>query len=338
MVKEFEGLISECYDYYSSSEEDTTRLYLPQWVHLLNSQLKWTNLTDVCPRPWRYSSAQELNNYPSWAQHHLYDGGGYVLDLGYDRPTAMRMMEDVKDKNWIDRRTRAVLLEFQVMNLNSNLMSIVTYYYEVLPFGFGQTWEQIDTIKIFNLQSLSFGFYLTCQVLFFLLVLMYLTIILMRLYSKGCAFFKVVWNWVDIGQILSAGLAIVFYVFKSKFLHDCISELRKNPFVTISFQFAILWAEMKNFALSVALFIAAFKILRYIHLNPHVQILDWTITSAKRDLVSFFVIVAIIFFAHAHFGYIAFGNSVYSFSSLFRSIASEFELALGNTNHVKEKK
>lgn len=167
VVKEFKGLISECYDYYSSSEEDTTRLYLPQWVHLLNSQLKWTNLSDVCPRPWRYLSAQELNNYPSWAQHHPYDGGGYVLDLGYDRPTAMRMMEDVKDKNWIDRRTRAVLLEFQVMNLNSNLISIVTYYYEVLPFGFGQTWEQIDTIKIFNLQSLSFGFYLTCQVLFF---------------------------------------------------------------------------------------------------------------------------------------------------------------------------
>ena len=110
----------------------------------------------MCPRPWRYSSAQELNNYPSWAQHHLYDGGGYVLDLGYDRPTAMRMMEDVKDKNWIDRRTRAVLLEFQVMNLNSNLMSIVTYYYEVLPFGFGQTWEQIDTMKIFNLLNLSF--------------------------------------------------------------------------------------------------------------------------------------------------------------------------------------
>ena len=70
--------------------------------------------------PWRYSSPEELNNLPSWTQHNRYDGGGYVLDLGYDKPTAIRMMEGVKDKDWIDRRTRAVLLEFQVLNLNTN--------------------------------------------------------------------------------------------------------------------------------------------------------------------------------------------------------------------------
>ena len=315
-------------------EEDKTRLYLPHWIHLPDSQREWQNLTQLCPRPWRYSSGDELNNFPSWAQHHLYDGGGYVLDLGYDKPTAIRMMEDVKDKDWIDRRTRAVLLEFQVLNLNTNLMSIVTYHYEVLPFGFGLTYEKIDTIKLFNLQSLSYGFYLTCQILFLLLVLVYIAIILIRLYRQGCSFFKRVWNWIDIGQILSALLAIVFYVIKSKFMHDSIQELRKNPFVTVSFQFAILWTEMENVALSAALFIATLKILHFIRLNPHVQMLAWTIASAKNDIFSFCTLFGIIFIAHAHFAYLAFGSSVYSFSSVLRSFASEFELSLGNTDHV----
>ncbi|XP_068680257.1 LOW QUALITY PROTEIN: polycystin-1-like protein 2 [Montipora foliosa] len=334
VVKVFESLVDKCYDFYSSSEEDTTRLYLPHWVRLSTSQLQWTNVTELCPRPWRYSSAKELNNFASWAQHHLYAGGGYVLDLGYDRPTAMRMMEGVKDKDWLDRRTRAVLLEFQVLNLNTNLMSIITYHYEVLPFGFGLTWEKIDTVKIFNFQSLSFGFYLTCQILYLLVVLVYITIILMRLYSQGCAFFKAVWNWIDLGQILSATLAVVFYVIKSKFMHDSLNELRKNPFITMSFQFAILWTEMENFALSAALFIATFKLLRFIHLNPQVQILVWTMVSAKSDIFSFCAILGIIFAAHAHFAYMAFGSSVYSFSSVLRSFASEFELTLGNTDHV----
>ncbi|KAL9954036.1 hypothetical protein ACROYT_G041524 [Oculina patagonica] len=139
VVKEFETIIDKCYDFYSMSEEDTTRLYLPHWIHLSDAQHGWANLTQLCPMPWRYSSPEELNNFPSWAQHHIYDGGGYVLDLGYDKPTAIRMMEGVKDKDWIDRRTRAILLEFQVLNLNTNLMSIVTYHYEVLPNGFGLT-------------------------------------------------------------------------------------------------------------------------------------------------------------------------------------------------------
>lgn len=327
-------MIDKCYDFYSMSEEDTTRLYLPHWIHLSDSQLGWTNLTQLCPRPWRYSSSRELKNFPSFAQHHLYDGGGYVLDLGYDKPTAIRMIEDVKDKDWIDRRTRAVLLEFQVLNLNTNLMSIVTYHYEVLSFGFGLTWEKIDTIKIFNFKTLSFGFYLTCQILFLLALLVYMSIILLRLYRKGCAFFKVVWNWIDIGQIISSTLAIVFYVIKSKFMHDSINELRKNPFLTVSFQFAIFWTEMENVALSAALFIATFKILRFIRLNPHVQILAWTIASAKSGIFSFSVMFGIIFVAHAHFAHIAFGSSVFSFSSVIRSFVSEFELSLGKTNHV----
>ena len=171
------------------SEEDTTRLYLPHWIHLSDAQQGWANLSQLCPRPWRYSSPEELNNVPSWAQHHIYDGGGYVLDLGYDKPTAIRMMEGVKDKDWIDRRTRAVLLEFQVLNLNTNLMSIVTYHYEVLPFGFGLTYEKIDTIKIFNFQNLSYSFYITCQLLFMLVVLVYVIILLIRLYRQRCSFF-----------------------------------------------------------------------------------------------------------------------------------------------------
>lgn len=335
VVKALQPWIDKCYDFYSMSEEDTTRLYLPHWIHLSESQLAWKNLTELCPRPWRYSTAKELNNFPSLAQHHFYDGGGYVLDLGYDQPTAIRMMEGVKDKDWIDRRTRAVLLEFQVLNLNTNLMSIVTYHYEVLPFGFGLTWERIDTIKIFNFQSLSFGFYLTCQILFLLVVLLYIAIILIRLYRQGCAFFKAGWNWIDIGQIISATLAIVFYVIKSKFMHDSISKVRENPFLTVSFQFAILWTDMENVALSAALFIATFKILRFIRLNPHVQMLVWTILSAKSDIFSFCVIFGIVFVAHAHLAYLAFGGYVYSFSSFLRSFASEFELSLGNTNHIK---
>ena len=151
-------MIVKCYDFYSMSEEDTTRLYLPHWIHLSDSQLSWNNLSQLCPKPWRYSTAEELNNFPSWAQHHIYGGGGYVLDLGYDKPTAIRMMEAVKDKDWIDRRTRAILLKFQVLNMTINLMSIITYHYEVLSFEFGLTYERIDTIQLFNFQTMAYSF------------------------------------------------------------------------------------------------------------------------------------------------------------------------------------
>ena len=334
VVKELEDMIDKCYNFYSMSEEDTIRLYLPYWIHLSDPQLSWNNLSQLLPRPWRYSTAEELNNFPSRAQHHVYGGGGYVLDLGYDKPTAIRMMEAVKDKDRIDRRTRAILLEFQVLNLNTNLMSIITYHYEVLPFGFGLTYERIDTIKLFNFQTMAYSFYLMCQLIFIFMVLVYITILLIRLCRKGGAFFKRIWNWIDVGQIVSASLAVVFYVMKVKFMHDSIQEVRRNPFVTVSFQFAIFWTEMENAALSFALFFATFKNLHSIRLNPQLQILAWSLAIAKNDIFSISVLFGLLFIAHGHFAYMVFGGSVFSFSSFIRSFASEFELALGNTFHV----
>ena len=53
----------------------------------------------------------------------------------------------------------------------------------------------------------------------------------------------------------------VFFIIKAKFMHDSIHEVRRNPFVTVRFQFAIFWTEMEHAALSFALFFATFKIL-----------------------------------------------------------------------------
>ena len=104
----------------------------------------------------------------------------------------------------------------------------------------------------------------------------------------------------------------------------------------MSFQFAIFWAEIENAALSLALFIATCKVLHFIRLNPHVQILVWTIVTARHDIFSFCALFGILFAAHAHFAYLAFGSSVFSFSSFPRSFASEFELTLGKTVHFVE--
>ena len=53
---------------------------------------------------------------------------------------------------------------------------------------------------------------------------------------------------------MSASLAIVFYIIKTKFMHDSIHEVRRNSFPTISFQLAIFWTEIEHAALSFALF------------------------------------------------------------------------------------
>lgn len=68
-----------------------------------------------------------------------YEGGGYVAVMGYDEETAQGVLGETFGHGWVDRQTRAVILEFAVFNINTNLLSIATYFYEVIATGAAYT-------------------------------------------------------------------------------------------------------------------------------------------------------------------------------------------------------
>lgn len=65
---------------------------------------------------FRYTTASELESTSTTAGVRTYGGGGYLLRLtGYigdlqDRITLMQ------EENWVDNRTRALIVEFSVYN------------------------------------------------------------------------------------------------------------------------------------------------------------------------------------------------------------------------------
>ena len=145
-------LIKDCYFDYSSEDEDTTQLSLPGWKPLpLNTS--WPKVLVQCPKPWRYQTAEELDNYSIRGSRSSYEGGGYVAVLGYDQRTAQGVLGETLGHGWIDRQTRAVILEFAVFNVNTNLLSIGTYFYEVLAAGAAYANRRVETFELYNTES-----------------------------------------------------------------------------------------------------------------------------------------------------------------------------------------
>ncbi|XP_015749961.1 PREDICTED: polycystin-2-like, partial [Acropora digitifera] len=138
--------IAECFYDYSSEVEDTTALSLPGWKPLIHNA-SWPGALSLCPKPWRYQTAEELNSRPMTGTYNSYDGGGYVALLGYDEETAKGVLAETLGKGWIDRRTKAVILEFAVFNVNTNLLTIATYFYEVKATGVAYTTAKVDTLE-----------------------------------------------------------------------------------------------------------------------------------------------------------------------------------------------
>lgn len=308
---------------------------LPGWTPINNSA-QFENVSKLCPAPWRYTSPEDLQLISSWGFFTVYDGGGYVADLGYSKDTAGPLISSLRQKGWIDRHTRAVLLEFTIYNPYTGYLSISTYYYEILPTGYGNTFPRIDTVLLTSTESGLYQFYLFCQLFYIMLVFLFIIKQLYRMFRQRRAYFRNVWNVIEILQLISSSLVVAFYVIKSKLILKRISTLKENPFVPVSFQDVIIWNEAENVALAFAVFIATLKLLRMIRFNPHVIILLQSFRVSRELLVSYSVLFVVIFISYAQLGRVALGSNMYRYSTFVRTLAAELLMCLGGDMQFRE--
>ena len=113
-----------------------------------------------------YSSAEDLDSYPYWANHHVYAGGGYVFELKSNQFQIQRKMDELKELEWIDRYTRAIFIEFSVYNPNVDLFGTVTLVAEVLTSGGLNPYVRVDSVNLLGNYQKSFGFQLLCEIAF----------------------------------------------------------------------------------------------------------------------------------------------------------------------------
>ena len=74
---------------------------------------------------WQYASSDDIDGSKHSGSMGVYNGGGYIINLGEKRSESEAILADLKDQLWIDRGTRAVFIDFSVYNANINLFCVV---------------------------------------------------------------------------------------------------------------------------------------------------------------------------------------------------------------------
>jgi hypothetical protein len=81
----------------------------------------FTDPKDKPDEGWGFKGAIELRSAPKSGLITMYGGGGYVLYLGHTAAIAKSRLEEFRKKEWIDKRTRGVHVEFLAYNPNVKL-------------------------------------------------------------------------------------------------------------------------------------------------------------------------------------------------------------------------
>lgn len=309
----FRDVIYDCYGEYSESNEDR------------NSKDDVDNYT-----AFTYQSEASLDGSSSEGKLASYSGGGFVQNLGTSKLQTTQILEHLFGNRWITRGTRALFIDFTVYNANVNLFCVVRLSVEFPATGGAMTSWSFRTVKLLRYVTVFEFFVLACEVFFVLFILYYIIEELLEISVIKLAYFKSVWNLLDIMVILISIVILVFDVYRTVTVDRKLQELTNKPDQFQDFDFISLWQIRFDNAIAITVFIAWVKLFKYVSFNKTMTQLTSTLARCAKDLAGFAVMYFIVFLAFTQLGYLLFGSKLKDFSDFTSSFFALFNIILGS--------
>ena len=151
-----------CEHSYSIFNEDK-RSYQPGWLNETTNQTYSSSIV----KAFQYRSSDTLDTYPYIGEYATYAGGGYVYEFRGSLVDMQTNLSRLHELQWIDVKTRAVLIQMTLYNPNVKLLTSVTMLTEFLSTGGlfpSARFEPINFYSKFTRNSLSSHSLLYCIV------------------------------------------------------------------------------------------------------------------------------------------------------------------------------
>ena len=110
-----------CFEKYIEEDEDENK-YCVGWTPYNSTFCESVDYKNryFTANAWKFTNAMDIWGSPMLGEYTTYGGGGYILKFTTNRAAANLMMQEIKTHYWIDRGTRAIILEFTLYNGNTH--------------------------------------------------------------------------------------------------------------------------------------------------------------------------------------------------------------------------
>ncbi|XP_053382148.1 uncharacterized protein LOC123562231 [Mercenaria mercenaria] len=321
------GSVNHCRNDYNWYDDDT-KAYLPGWVD--TSEENRTILDERRDDPFVYQNSVRLKSAPYVATLQTYKGGGYVVNFERSYRRTVRNLTRIRHEDWLDLRTRAIMLEFTVYNPNSNLFASAVMITEFPAFGAAVARSEF---KIFRLQSYVGGFAIVViffEVLYCCFTIFFFVRCIKKVKKDRCKYFKTFWDILEFCMLCFAVACIAMYIFKHMLTEVAFHYLKKQSQPEfINFQSLAMYDEFYGYMTAIVVFLASIQFLKLLQFNKKMNMLGDTVKLATKDLKVFSIAFLLYFFAFAFTAYLLFGKHMIGYNGFVSSAESTFAFTLG---------
>jgi len=278
---------------------------------------------------WLYNTSAEVWGLPITAEKGTYDGGGYFMKLDVNSHVSKEIFIELIENEWFDAQTRAVILEFTVYNANANLFAYAVFVGEFPEVGGFIPYVKMHVFRLFLHAGPDGEFILILKFSFCLMALFATLKMVYEASGDTKAFFKCVWNYLDIAALLMSYITIGVYIYMLGVVQKTIDVFHKDKNAYVGFENIAFIEFLSNTTFSGLVFLLSIRVSRILGYSGKINEMAAVISNAAGDLLGFLVIFSFATFAYVLWGNMLFGKDVAKFRSLFTSFGTITESIIG---------
>ncbi|KAL3267693.1 hypothetical protein HHI36_006825 [Cryptolaemus montrouzieri] len=174
---------------------------------------------------WGY---QESIGEPHFGIAGFYRSGGYTAQLGRTLHNSYVNFEYLKRYIWMDQFTRAILIEFVLYNVNTNLFNFALVVLERTPTGYIHKEVLVKTQRIIKHSTRTNAITFISGISFTFIVLILSVRTVLRIIKTKTWYARDIWHVVDLSLIVISVVWIILYFKKLQLMQYFAKELQEK--------------------------------------------------------------------------------------------------------------
>ncbi|KAL3876145.1 hypothetical protein ACJMK2_034017, partial [Sinanodonta woodiana] len=284
---------------------------------------------------WSFTDPQDIWGLPVTGQYTVYGGGGYIANMAVNREITGWILNELWAESWIDRQTRAVMLEFTLYSADVNLFIYSIFIMETPETGGVTPFYSIQPLRLY-MHTGALGMYtLACEVIFLVFVVVNTVLVILKLFQQKRSYFKESWQVIDLLALIGCYAAIVLYFLRFALAMEIIARFNNDRKKFVNFQHIAVSDQTVVLIIALLIFVANIRFLKIVSFSKRVNALVKVFSYNGKDLISFIVIFVIFLMIYAAFGFLLFGSRIDMYSSFHDALSTLFISMIGKTTYTE---
>ena len=260
----------------------------------------------------------------------VYSGGGFIATLDISQAVSQRVLDELQQHLWLDRLTRAIILEFTVYCANIDLFGCVTMVAER-----GQTGGLIHKSSVQVLRAYGMGastiFIYICGVIFMIFYFGYIVVEIKNVKQLRCrAYFRRPKTYLNLAVIVIGSGMFGFFVYRTVELNKTMGLIREDITQYVQFRKVATIDDVLKYFVAFMNLVVILKLVILLRLHQRMSDLLSTMRQTVGPLTSYFTVFVCMLIGYTGFCMVVYGPYMSGFRSVIISVETMVTFALGS--------